>query len=452
MDNIEGMTEFLKSIAHPKRIQILTLLSENIISFNQLRRQTNLQKTALSNNLTTLIDTQLIERFERGNYRITQDGRDLLTALSQFYEKAQVRKIYERKRIQQYYSQQWRKKMMTEITEKKTSYIPEYQPCWISYLGAVSGILKVFGKEGNIIDVGGYSGWSFLVNVAKGSTCPSGPTAHKAYDEILTGTQALGFELAAYDDRSEYGDIPEDWKDTPPEVRDERYKKFFNKFKEEFDKKQSPVVLWGIPIPEYGIAYGYKGDSYLVSTFRQLQGIPETPIPYNKLEAPGTLHYFAFGKELEVNPKDRDKEAIKRAIRMTEGETYAHDNYIAGPDAFVEWAMVLKTGKKEEELVYHGNSYVAQCALEGRYTAELFLKGLAKRYEDKSQYEQLIQACNEFSKSRDLLEEFVKIFPFGFGGKFPENKRKQGTALLLKIKPHELKAIEHLKEAVQVWD
>ncbi|MFX1326416.1 MAG: hypothetical protein ACFE8N_15810, partial [Promethearchaeota archaeon] len=195
--------------------------------------------------------------------------------------------------------------------------------------------------------------------MAKGTTCPSGPTAHKAYDDILKGTRSLGFEIGVYDDKSEYENFPDDWDEKSPQVQKQRAKRMFDNFKKEFNEEQNSIVLWGIPIPEYGIAYGYEGDFYLVSTFRHLRGIPETPIPYDKLEAPGSLHYFSFGKEIKINPDIRDKEAIERAIHMTEGVSYAHENYIAGPDAFVEWAHVLQTGRVEEELVYHGNSYVA---------------------------------------------------------------------------------------------
>ena len=448
MDNIEGMTEFLKAVAHPKRIQILSLLNEQILNFSQLKHQTDLQKTALSNNLTSLIDVKLIERFERGLYRITQDGQELLKAITKFYDNAKVRELFERKKIQQYYSQGLQKRRLTEMSENRTSYIPEFQPSWISYLGAVSGVLKSFGKESSIIDVGGYSGWSFFINVAKRSTCPSGPTAHKAYDEILKGTQALGIEIGwGYMDPTEYEN--ENGEDIPKKGQ---AKKLFDYFKKEFDEKKRPVILWGIPVPEYGIAYGYKDDSYLVSTFRHTQGLPETPIPYDKIKAPGYLHYFSFDKELEVDPKVRDKEAIERAIFMAEGKTYAHeDTYVAGPEAFVEWANVLKTGINEVDLLYIGNSYVANCALEGKSTAVEFLKRVATRYIDKPQYKPLIKASEEFSKSKELLAEFVEIFPFAFEGEFPEDKRKKGADLLLKIKPNELKAIDHLKEAMKVW-
>jgi hypothetical protein len=339
-----------------------------------------------------------------------------------------------------------------DVSENKMSNTPEFQPSWISYLGAVSGILKSRGKDHDIIDVGGYSGWSFLINVMRGNTCPSGPTAHKAYDDILEGTRTLGVEISGYDDIAEYKDHPEDMNEYSPEVIEKRARNMFENFKREFDEEQNPVVLWGIPIPEYGIVYGYKDDSYLVSTIRRVQGIPETPIPCNKLQAPGSLHYFSFGKELEVNPKIRDRKAIERAIRMAEGETSAHEHYVAGPEAFVEWANVLQTGKKGEEVIYHGNSYVANCALEGRSTATSFLRRIAERYKDKSQHDPLINASNEFSKSKDLLASFVDLFPFALEGELPEEKRKQGAKLLLKIKPSELKAIKHLKKAIQVWE
>ncbi len=448
LDNIEGMTEFLKAVAHPKRIQILSLLNEQILNFSKLKRQTELQKTALSNNLTSLIEVKLIERFERGFYRITQDGQELLKAITKFYDNAKVRELFERKKIQQYYSQGFQKRRLTEMGENRTSNIPVYQKCWISYLGAVSGVLKSFGQECSIIDVGGYSGWSFFINVAKKDTCASGPTAHKAYDEILKGTQALGIEIKwGYKEETKYEseiDI-----DTPKRGQ---AKKLFDHFKKDFNENQKPIVFWGIPVPEYGIVYGYKDESYLVSTFRHYQGLPETPIPYDKIKAPGLLHYFSFDKQIDVDPKVRDKEAIERAIRMAEGKNYAHeDTYVAGPEAFVEWANVLQKGIKGENLIYFGNSYVANCALEGRSTTVEFLKRVATRYIDRPQYKPLIKASEEFSKSKDLLAKFVEIFPFTFEGEFPEDKRKKGTDLLLKIKPNEIKAIEHLKEAVNVW-
>ncbi len=38
-----------------------------------------------------------------------------------------------------------------------------YQPCWLSYLGAVAGILKNQKHDFDIVQVGGYSGYVFLV-------------------------------------------------------------------------------------------------------------------------------------------------------------------------------------------------------------------------------------------------------------------------------------------------
>ena len=90
------------------------------------------------------------------------------------------------------------------MKKREVEIKPVYQPCWISYLGAASGILRSLGKNHDIVDVGGYSGWGFLVNVSKGDLCPSGPTAHRAYSDIFEGTQSLGFKLKGYSDNGTY--------------------------------------------------------------------------------------------------------------------------------------------------------------------------------------------------------------------------------------------------------
>ena len=336
------------------------------------------------------------------------------------------------------------------MKEKEISNKPTYQPCWISYLGAVSGSLKSLGKDYDVTDVGGYSGWSFLINVSKGVTCPSGPTAHRAYKDILKGTQSLGFELGGHDDPP---CIPAKEGEVTEEER-ERFRKYFEIVKKEIIEKDRPIVLWGIPVPEYGIVYGFKDDSYIVSTFRHLNNITEIPIPYDKLAAPGGLHHFSFGKELDIDQEIVDKEAIERAVKLTKGgPEITNENYVAGTEAFTEWARVLKNDEiKIGGHNYHGNSYVAYCALEGRDTAVEFLKRLSKRYSGKPQSNYLEKAANAFTKTRDLLKEFVGIFPFAFEGDISKEKRTKGSELLKQAVPHELEALNYLEEAISFWE
>ena len=336
------------------------------------------------------------------------------------------------------------------MKEREISNKPTYQPCWISYLGAVSGSLKALGKDYDVTDVGGYSGWSFLINVSKGVTCASGPTAHKAYKDILIGTQSLGFEIGGHDDPpcipAKEGEITQE--------EQQRFQKYFEIVKKEIIEKDRPLVLWGIPVPEYGIVYGFKDESYIVSTFRYLNNIPETPIPYDKLAAPGGLHYFSFGNELDIDQETADKEAIERAIKLTKGgPEITNENYVAGTEAFTEWATVLKNEEIEKGgHNYHGNSYVAMCALEGRHTAVEFLNRLNERYSGKPQSDHLSKAAEEFAQTRDLLKEFAAIFPFAFEGDMSKESREQGATLLEQAIPHELEAVKNLEAALDFWE
>ncbi len=333
------------------------------------------------------------------------------------------------------------------MARKEVKVKPIYQPCWISYLGAASGILKSLGKNHDVVDVGGYSGWSFLINVSKGVTCPSGPTAHKAYSDILKGTEALGFSIEGYDDPGDFhsreGELSENDK--------ERAQKIFEAFKQALEKTDKPVILWGIPVPEYGIAYGYENDSYLVSTFRGLNNQPDEPIKFDKLHSPGALHFFSFNEEVGEITSQTDKDAIERALKLTRGgPSLTHDNYVAGPEAFTEWASILDEGSDDPHF-YHGTSYVAECALEGRITAVEFLIRFMQKYEGKKHAQFLKQASEEFTQSLKLIKEFNSIFPFAFQGDMTAEMRNKGAKLLRKVKPHELNAIEFLRDAVYNW-
>ncbi|MHA1199903.1 MAG: hypothetical protein ACTSQF_11295 [Candidatus Heimdallarchaeaceae archaeon] len=333
------------------------------------------------------------------------------------------------------------------MVKREVEIKPIYQSCWISYLGAASGILKSLGRNHDIVDIGGYSGWSFFINVSKGVTCPSSPTAHRAYPDIIKGTESFGFSLDGYNDQggfpSQEGELSETDK--------ERAHKMFEAFKELLDKTNKPIILWGIPVPEYGIAYGYEDDSYLVSTFRGLNNQPDDPIKFDQLQSPGTMHFFSFNEEIGEITEQSDKDAIARALKLTQGgSALTHENYVAGPEAFTIWADVLDEGSNDPHF-YHGTSYVAECALEGRITAVEFLIRFVQKYEEKKQANCLNHAAVEFTQSLKLMKEFNELFPFSFQGDMTKEKRTKGAKLLRKVKPHELNAIAHLREALHNW-
>ena len=66
----------------------------------------------------------------------------------------------------------------------------DFVASWISYLSTATGILKSMGKDVDLVDVAGYTGYAFHLNTSKGDTCPSAPTVapFSSFAEELGGS------------------------------------------------------------------------------------------------------------------------------------------------------------------------------------------------------------------------------------------------------------------------
>jgi hypothetical protein len=407
-------------------------------------KETRLSKTALANHLKLLMNRRLIQRVDRGEYSLTADGRGLLNAAATMYRDSVQREEWRTQLMLKRYT-----KGLTEaniLSKKEISKKVEYLPCWLSYTGAMAGALRALGIDCDIADVGGYSGYSFIINVAKGVTCPSGPTAlpPETWIEIQKGTETLGYTIETF---AHPGGYPaEEGKPTPEET--EIAKKLFEKIKQEIDTKDRPVVVWGLVIPEYGIVKGYEGNSYLTSTFRSITKQPETPILYYDLKAPGCLEAHFFKNPTKPDANTRDKEALRRAIKFA-AKAPASNNYISGPTALEEWANVLEK-QPENKQNYMGNSYVGSCVWESRIMNTEFLRRLANKHKGK-QTQHLQKAAETYQKSAELMKQFTTIFPFRPQGPMKLEDRKNAANILRKIKPIEEQAIQHMQEALDNW-
>ncbi|MHA2247799.1 MAG: ArsR/SmtB family transcription factor [Candidatus Hodarchaeales archaeon] len=442
LGSLAEIAEITKSISHEKRLKILTLVMDEAQDFSSLLAKTELQKTALSNHLSKMLQFNLIKRLERGKYLITVDGRKLLNLITSFYNEKSVKQELERKKLIHRYSHRRMKKM-----DKKLTIKPKYQPCWISYLGSVSGVMKALGKEEHdLVNTGGYTGYSFaLPNVSKGTTCPSGPTSlGKMWQEIMKGTDALGYNTKQYDDPNSY---PAQEGLITPEDRN-RANKLFQRVKIAIDNN-NPAILWGLPIPEYGIVTGYQENSYLVSTFRSLINQPDDPVAFDALQAPGGLHAIIFKNQTSEILLSEDRNALQRAITLAEGHL-TENNYVAGVHAYEEWANVLETAP-QENVLYHGNSYVNECTLEAKDLSAAFLGRIAKNTQSEPFSAHLIEAAEKFNEVVKLLKSFQKIFPFAFEGDLSEEKRLKGAKILQEAIPHEEQALAMMKKALDAW-
>ncbi|NHJ40157.1 MAG: winged helix-turn-helix transcriptional regulator [Asgard group archaeon] len=76
----------LKALGTSQRQKILITLLDGPKTFQELKDQVNLGRTALSNHLAILKDASLIGKIHHGYYRITQKGQDFLQAICLVYE------------------------------------------------------------------------------------------------------------------------------------------------------------------------------------------------------------------------------------------------------------------------------------------------------------------------------------------------------------------------------
>jgi DNA-binding transcriptional ArsR family regulator len=439
------IVDLLKAAAHPARIKMLALLLKGKHSFSQLKSHTSLSKTALANHLTQLIELQLIQRIGRGTYQLTNDGKDLLIAAARTFEASALREEERRLRLHKAYTEgiRERKRMSKKIISKPA----EYQVCWLSYTGAMAGSLQALGVDCDVVDVGGRSGYAFLINVSKKDTCPSGPTAfpNETWNELVKATEDLGWTIEQYEDESVGSGETE--KLSPEEYA--RREKLFEKVKLEIDEQNRPVVLWGLAIPEYGIVNGYERNTYLTSTYRRLSNQPEDPIPFFALQAPGCLHALFFREQVKRKQEAINRNTLERAIRFARGNVPTYNQYVAGPAALEAWAAVLETLPSKEQS-YHGNSYVGACVWEGRALAAEFIERLAKQC-PKRVSKHLITSSKYYHEGKECMKEFMEIFPFSFEGDMPLEKRKKGARILRKVKPLEEAAIENMQKALDSW-
>ncbi|MFX0094174.1 MAG: winged helix-turn-helix domain-containing protein [Candidatus Hodarchaeota archaeon] len=440
------LTRFFKSVAHEKRYEILLLLLEKSRRFKFLMEELGIKKTALSNHLSFLTNSFLVEKEDYGIYSLSTDGHDFLHLMAIFYQRSKFREYQIKRAVQTQYTRSY--KSLMKVRKRIISLKPVLEYSWITYLGAFSGVFKSMGLELDMTTLGGYSGYSFIVNVAKGRLCPSGITALSpvVWKEIQKGTEEISnWKIERIENREPYPNT------FPVSDADkQRAKTFFDTITTRIDSKDLPIILWGLPIPEYGIVLGYEGDSYICSTFRHLNNLPETPIKYDQLQAPGSLHAFALKDELKEKSTDIDYNAILRALNLMNDEM-AQLDYVLGPLAYKEWADVLENYTLDET-AYHGNSLIGGCAREASNLASKFLKNLTDKYTDLPQSLYLLKASEEYKRIEELMNDFVDIFPFALEGSFDRDQRKSGAKILREAFSHKMIAKKNLDASIKNWN
>ena len=446
--NSEDIAKLIKSSAHSKRLLILASLLDGRKSFPELKEATGLEKTALANHLTQMTDSFIIVRKDRGSYEITEDGREFLFNIATVYHQSELYQTSQRELLERQYTR-FRSygEIMTQ-TEKRVSNVGIYQAHGISYPSAVSGALQAIGEKWDVDDVTAFSGYGFLINTSTEYICPSGPTALAAWPTIQDATEKLGWHIDHYVDHEGF---PSSDPSGPLSERDEkRARDVFNKVKEAIDKYDRPVVIWGIPVPEYGIVNGYQDDYYLVSTFRTLLKQEETPIAYNKLQSPGCMEVIVFEKKTKP-PTDKDyRESLVRGLKHAKGEGVAMKGYAAGLEAYDVLQKQLVEAD-EEKLTPFPFAYLVDSYYCARDSVYKYLEKLVEKYKKENFGKYLEKVRDTYGKMTELYKELQVLFPFSGEQDLSLENRKACAQQLDRMKEVEKQAIKDLEECLENW-
>ncbi|TFG00212.1 MAG: ArsR family transcriptional regulator [Promethearchaeota archaeon] len=447
-ENIESLTNLLWAVSQENRLKILSLLLERDQKFHQLKERIDISKTTLANHLSILLENSLIDKIERGSYRISDDGKNLVLSIVKSFRNSQKHTLEIRKHL-------WDKYIPTQTKLKELTHSKliienpaEYVPGWISYISSVTGVLNSLNKGIDKVDVAGYTGYAFFFNVAEGITDPSSPTCIQPMEVFHKGIKIFGWKIHEY-----FKPLSREPTELP--IDPTLLKELFKSVKKGLKRTYKPIILWGIPIPEYGIVNGYSGDKYIVSTMRSTDPKKifgsDSNIKYDEIVSPGRLQALFFEKKVEKSlaKKKADFKAIRNALKVSRLHQKG-SGFISGPKAFDEWANVLEGDI--EFISYHGNSFISECIYECLYYASEFTNRLALRYSGLSQFKYIDRASKKFNKAKLKMKEYKQLFPFGFDGDLNLPKRRKGARLLRQIVPNLSEAFNVLNYAISNWE
>ncbi len=91
LESLQELAELHKALDNPIRLEILARLLVEEKEFKNLQDEMNIPKTTLANHLNRLLEKVLVEKLERGLYRISEDGEDILRSSSKVFLEIKMR-------------------------------------------------------------------------------------------------------------------------------------------------------------------------------------------------------------------------------------------------------------------------------------------------------------------------------------------------------------------------
>ncbi len=98
--NFEEIKSILNALSHEKRLQILLSLLTGDKSFRELKKETNLEKTALAHHLNQMIAIQLIFKPAYNTYSLHIDGERFLRVFEEAFQQTDLKLTKDKERME----------------------------------------------------------------------------------------------------------------------------------------------------------------------------------------------------------------------------------------------------------------------------------------------------------------------------------------------------------------
>lgn len=283
----------------------------------------------------------------------------------------------------------------THMPAKALSAI-SMQPCWTTFLGALSTALNAGGTRCSLAELAGRTGFAFRLNV-RDDVDSSGPTTYPHAEVTRRALDQMGWDFdyfAAAPGDNTFG---------------RRQAKAIAAIEESIGRG-IPAVAWGISLAEYGLIAGFDSDerAFEVSTVLGAQA-DAAGLPYGELGlgAGKLLDVVVLRDRVTVNDRKVALDSLKIAVGHALGAEPHYAGYANGLAGYALWMEALRDGRAH----LFGTAYNVQLYGEARRLAREYLAGLAgdKALDKPSRAG---EAAEDYRRVADNFASLEELFPF----------------------------------------
>ena len=279
-----------------------------------------------------------------------------------------------------------------------------YESTWTTAAQAVREAIKFTGKKDvSLVDVMGYTGHAFRINIRDGDVHVSGPTAWHWGPVLTEGLLNLGIRASYLGELNFTPPTPEQLGDAIAKVQ------------RSIDRGV-PAVAWDLFIPEFGVIFGYDDEK---QEFHAKDVSKEGTLPYHKLGRGeiGELFVLTVDEWFEVDKRTALAGALQIIIDHAHIQDRTFPEYRNGLAGFDAWIGAFRKGAVD----VFGNAYNTAVVCDARAYAVKFLEQIEQQWNGPEPEQREVsrlagEAAAHYRTVYEALAELPPLYPFPQGG------------------------------------